>query len=589
MTDHRDHDDELGAFLRSEVPEPGAGYWDGIDAMLRRVEDERADDAAPFEAAPSAPETGEPGLTAVPPVTEESLGRVHTDENVIRLTDMTTNTTGLPARNRGNVLVLAAAALIAVLGLGAIFTILSGDPSTTIDADFADDGTPGPTTPAPDDGDDGSPAEGDGAATTDAVSPGSVWLYAPEIIEREEFPRPFLAIGDDAEPYDGQIWASVLIATGEEGPFNDDTWAEFDGLGQPDIWLPLSTLVQQAEGLPPVEPSLVEVIADTSTPPEAFANGVPAIGTVISSTGIRAEFDGEPWILIDDPDFPYFIEESVVAATSLTGGNVGGRRCYSDGVVTYTFEFSADGGTFTGWQVPVGFADDADGLPAADLPFAPGGELLQTLSGVVTVPEEDRYQVLESSVAAEAGGFGRYSTSSWVISADFMTTPTAGEEQVYNAVGCDGPVADDLAPVEATYDNFPGEDVRPSTTAAIETVPGVNRSCYTDGAFILALDFTDDGRNFNAIQTGRVATFSGTGDVDGSDFIVTELVFGDQENGRVTIAYANWDVTPDRAVVSEIGAGAITYDGIDCAEVADDVTQAEDFLGALVYPTYPSR
>ena len=34
-------DDELGRFLRGEVPEPGPGYWEEIEARLQGVEAER--------------------------------------------------------------------------------------------------------------------------------------------------------------------------------------------------------------------------------------------------------------------------------------------------------------------------------------------------------------------------------------------------------------------------------------------------------------------------------------------------------------------------------------------------------------------
>ncbi len=449
-----DHDDELGAFLRSEVPEPAEGYWDGIDAMLQRVEDERAAEAAP---APARPQ-----LSVVTPVTEESADNVQTDDDVPRLTDMTTNTTTFPTPNRANFLVLAAAALVAVVGLGSVFAILRDDPTASIDT--AEDGTPTPSVTVVEDGE----GESEGDDNTDG------------------------AVIDD--------------------PSDDDA------------------------------------TTDDETPDEATGG--------------------------DDTT-----DEDTTAA------ELAGRLCYSDGDLTYTFDFSDNGGTFTGWQVPVGFAQDSAGLTGFELPTAPNGDRIQTLSGAAIVPA-DEFQVLESWLLAQEVGFSSVSTSAWVITPEAVTPATGGETISYPAVDC-ATVADDSALVETTFPFFPGEDLRPTTTAEIDTLSGINQRCYTDGTLIMGLNFTDDGVLFNGVISGRVVTMSGTQAFDDPEvFNVAEWQLGDLESGRVTIVTKLWQLTPEAIVIPGIG-GDETFTAVDCATVADQVAQAEDFIGASAYPTYP--
>ena len=62
--------DPLGEALRNEVPAPGAGYWDAIDARLAAAATDRPDDAVSH-------------LDHLP---EEA----DTEDRVIRLTDMNT-------------------------------------------------------------------------------------------------------------------------------------------------------------------------------------------------------------------------------------------------------------------------------------------------------------------------------------------------------------------------------------------------------------------------------------------------------------------------------------------------------------------
>lgn len=150
MTDRPD--DQLGEALRGEVPAPGAGYWEAIDARLEAAAAETAPDQVihldHLEANPD------------------------TTDTVVRLTGMNTQSPS-PTRN----LVLALAAVAALVAGIAGFAALRNDTPTTVD--FTDD----PSEAAPDvdaDADDTStdppehstPAPNDEASTDDAPNVG---------------------------------------------------------------------------------------------------------------------------------------------------------------------------------------------------------------------------------------------------------------------------------------------------------------------------------------------------------------------------------------------------------------------------------
>lgn len=588
-----DHDDELSAFLRSEVPEPGANYWDNIDAMLNRVEDERDADAGTDTHEGTGDNPGRPHLTIAGPVGEEISDEMQTDEDVPRLTDMThSSTLSLTSANRRFAPMLVAATILALVGVGTIFAISRNQSTTAIDT--ADgDGTP-TSVPVADDADDQDEEDNNGNTNSDGepedgsvaagVTPGSVWTYSVD-----DLPRPLLSLGDNAEPFDGQIWVGPLVATGAEGVHVDQPYLEFEGLDQANIWLPVSTIEQVADGLPSIDSAEVTVIDDEPARPLPDTDSeqieVIAAGTTLTSSGLRSEADGISWLLILS-EFPFFVpEDSVTTASDAAPVGPDGRLCYSDDRVALTLDFD-DNGAFTGWQVPLGFAADNPGIATDDLHLAPNGNLLLTLAGVSADEATGTYRVSESSVAALRNDFSSISTLSWTITSDLVTQPTQIEDIEFAAIDC-SEVSDDLAPIEAAPDIFPPDaPFEPVTITEIMTTAGQNRVCYSQGdGPVFIFDFTDDGTSANGLNSAAMETISATKTIDGdTTYNVATLILGDRENGRDTVRTILWEITPERI--------NLPFDGeeipaVDCATVADEVDRAEDFLAAAPYPAYP--
>ncbi len=148
MTAHRPDDedtdataaptDELGDALRAEVPEPGPGYWDDIDAALTRA----AEDAT---AVPTGPASG--------PADQD----LDTDAEVVRLTAMNDDRSidSSTGATRLRILAVAAAALVLLGGIATYAGLRGDDPSDPVaTADGADAPEPEPaataaTTPTP--------------------------------------------------------------------------------------------------------------------------------------------------------------------------------------------------------------------------------------------------------------------------------------------------------------------------------------------------------------------------------------------------------------------------------------------------------
>lgn len=121
MTDR--HDDELRDYLQSRIPAPGPGYWDSIDARLRGEEPP----SRPVDVAGSASSD------------ERHVESSDTDASVIRPMGMNkTNSLGSPR------ILLLAAALIVIAGLGAVALLNRADDEpvgvATASDDPADDG-----------------------------------------------------------------------------------------------------------------------------------------------------------------------------------------------------------------------------------------------------------------------------------------------------------------------------------------------------------------------------------------------------------------------------------------------------------------
>lgn len=589
MSDH----DELGDFLRSEVPEPKADYWDGIDAMLHRVEQEQAEAAGGASDNAATTSTGH-HLRSVTPLSEEIIDETQTDDGLIRLTDMANpaNPTRISDRRR-HLPLLVAAALIAVVGLGSFFALAQDQDPTTINAANEDGSADGDSVADGDSsaGDGEGAVDGEGAidelSTVEGLSAGSVWSYSVD-----DLPRPLLSLGDNAEPFDGQIWIKPLVATGASGDHVDQIWLEFEGLGEPNVWLPLSTIEQTAEGLPPIAPAELVAVGEISSrllpDLDIEPNETIPSGAALSSTGLRSQSDGATWLLIS-AEFPFFVlEEQTMPASEANTSQVSvGRRCYSDGTVTLTMDIAQDG-SFSGWQVPVGMAGNTDGFAGDQLHLAPNGDLLLTLAGLsLNDGDTSSYRVSESSVAALGNGFVTISTSTWTITDAMVTQPGAGDEIRYPSVDCTTSAAD-LILIESTVRYYPPDTpFEPVTIAELRTTPAANRVCYrqNEGEPVYVFDFTDDGGLANGLRSGALETISATKTVDSdTTYNVARLILGDQENGRDTITTNLWEISPERI--------NLPFDGeevpaVDCSIVADEVAQVEDFLQSALYPAYP--
>lgn len=264
-----------------------------------------------------------------------------------------------------------------------------------------------------------------------------------------------------------------------------------------------------------------------------------------------------------------------------------GRQCYSNGTVTLTMDV-ADDGSLTGWQVPVGLADNTDGFAGDQLHLAPNGDLLLTLAGLpLNDGEAPTHLVSESSAAALGNGFARISTSTWTVTDAMISQPGTGDEIRYPAVDCATSAAD-LALIESTPNYFPPDfPFEPVTIAELSTTPAASRVCYRqgEGEPVYVFDFTDDGSLANDLRSGALETISATKTFDGeTTYNVATLILGDQESGRDTITTNLWEISPERI--------NLPFDGeevpaVDCSIVADEVTQVEDFLQAARYPAYP--
>ena len=171
------NDDELRDALRGEVPPPAAGYWDRIDAML--------------EAAAGGQQSG----------SKASSGEMETPGEVIRLTDMNEQQP-TPAKST----LLAAAALVAVVGVGAVAFAVTGndsDPNVLLVSDDSsapiDSEAPPPATdlvdtvltevtvPDPSIPSTASPTTTDDTTTTSSTSiaPAPLPLVTPETLQGE--------------------------------------------------------------------------------------------------------------------------------------------------------------------------------------------------------------------------------------------------------------------------------------------------------------------------------------------------------------------------------------------------------------------
>lgn len=287
------NDDELGRFLRDEVPEPGEGYWEQIDARIAAASAER-------------------GATA-PGVTDAT----QTDENVIRLTGMN-DTIESPRSRLGPALVALAAALVLIAGVGFGLTT-SGDGEESAEVattggdteDTSDDGSDDGESASTDDG--GTADESDGTDATDGapldlgdaelpgIAPGEYVVVGPETVEAKLNPITDEA-GLDAFFEPG---ADVLSATGRRALYQDVEFLEMvvDADAKP-LWFPAGSVLLIGETLPTLDRSQVEVWEFGSArliaaPGLADAGEFSAsAGDLLNATGRRALVDHREWLQV---------------------------------------------------------------------------------------------------------------------------------------------------------------------------------------------------------------------------------------------------------------------------------------------------
>ena len=354
-TDDRPVDDELGRFLRDEVPGPGPGYWEEIDRRLAAAAD------------------------GAPPTVEISGDGRDTDAEVIRLTDMTMRPESRFS-NAGPLLAAAAAVLIVVAGAGFLLTRggddglteVATDDGATTDDGSTDDGATTDDGAAIGDADDG----GESGEGTAVAPPAIRWCYqggelgqgvtayadlsAPlaeeptvrisartvlgdetfyEVVEGTAFPDGGTVDGEFVDLATGARFPAMFVSVTEDSlTLADDVFvepAECAALADDiaDIDANLATLADEisdgtdVEALPADTPLVWDIDADG----EVFGRSEPGLGaeivrtyqrtdTNLFGTGQRATADDITWIEIDGtPDAAsgstWWVREDVLVAT----------------------------------------------------------------------------------------------------------------------------------------------------------------------------------------------------------------------------------------------------------------------------------
>ncbi len=453
-------DDELGAFLRSEIPTSGPGYWDDIEARLHQLEAEQDDIESRPQADPEHvdPEHAvadhavpEPGLQAVPEISELSPLDVQTDANVIRLRDMR-HPEPIPKHNRTLLPMLAAAAVVVIAVAGGLFALAQNQPDVQIDAaspegseqsrtdtsgtdtpgtdapgtDTPETDTPGTDTPETDTPDTDSAS--DQEAITDestvpdrTVEEGSVWITSStELIQGMLSPA--------GEPMEGQFSIFPLIATGQQAEANDRVWFEMIPFRQqPATWYPADLLEKVADPLPSVEPSMVVVLAESPVT-RGLAPDVADIakpGDTLSATGIRASADGVDWVLIDS-EIPFWVTDESVAFFDDEGiEGFDRRQCFGDDDSLLVVDFSADAVSFT---ARFNYLDST--LLASGIRTSTADPLFVVDTSAIGSAEENGEPVIvrERWEATDAGIVAGDRGSVPLISCDTMTEEVGGLE-----------------------------------------------------------------------------------------------------------------------------------------------------------------
>lgn len=287
-------DDDLGAFLRSEVPVPGPGHFEQIDARMAEID----------------AEIGEPLLDdhATP---EISSVDTQTDDSVIRLTDMRHPET-YPTPRRALLPLLAAAAVVAIAATAGIIALNRNNAVVQLDA--ADSGP---------------------EQTIDDSAAGETG-------------------GSDATPDPGNDRGEVPSLAVEVAEAEDRVWLEMQAFReQPTTWYPADLLEKVADPLPNTEPTSTlyagaEPIGPDLTPGSVFGvSETVQPGDVLSSTGIRVLADDVEWVLIDS-EIPFWIaDESVIDIGEDGIEGFDRRQCFGNAESLLIMDFSADALTFT--------------------------------------------------------------------------------------------------------------------------------------------------------------------------------------------------------------------------------------------------
>ncbi len=357
------NDDELSESLRGEVPLPGDGYWDSIDAMLGEVEAEQ-----------------HAGVSQADTSRKENLAEMETGGEVIRLRSMKNDTSSSPTRNNNTAwFAAAAAALLLIIGVVAVIAnrdddgaVTAVDPDATVDPAV----TPEPvvTDPTPEPSPDVQPTPVVEPTPDVSPTPTPIPVVDGAIVDGEPGVIRFIdgPVNSRLEPgLDGEIvatWGGTergIPTTGRTAFVDGLDWIETEaGEARPRAWVaaqfvvaddgsvdgevtffeddgPGIYVIDAAGELGPDERVTPRLEPGVDAP---ATGGFWASGNQTASTGRRAQVDGVEWIqLAAGEERP----ESWVEARWVTRIDQNSYCAVGDGVAV-ALNFDETGETFTG-------------------------------------------------------------------------------------------------------------------------------------------------------------------------------------------------------------------------------------------------
>lgn len=541
------NDDELGEFLRGEIPEPGPGYWDEFDSRIAAIDHDRVRNAH---------------------VEERDGDDTHTDAEVIRLTDMNNSRTPRTIPGASWRLLSAAAAVLFVIGIA--FGLGRGDGAEDTRT-ASPDRTPGesestapPEPTATSDPD--TPTPTSGVESADSETPG-VWLLngTDEIQARAE-------PGADAEVVADYLpGLEALLSTGRRAQVDGIDWIEIDASHEvPNQWLPADRLERIGEVLEPVEPSLVRVTGDGPVNvrrwpgTDADLQGTTQPGDTLPATGRRVSVDGLEWAEID----------------------AGEERPIS-WIAAEFVEFVDDEGLDTGAEsvvpIPSCYRDDDDNFLVITSDTTD-----DTFVGIL-----EYFEIVEVASGTNTGG-STYAVSVASLGTAEGQDPTIQRVEEWVGVPEGIEIGDRAALPAVDCSVFPDrvESMLARADGRYPTLPDL-RECATDGESVLVMDFDARARTF----TGALAYLDSVEAVAGvrsesqsEIFAVNTSPIGSaEEAGEPSLVEEEWRSTVEeewRSTEEGISVGdRALLEPVDCAEVAETVATLDGLVND--HPAHP--